>query len=311
MLAALSRATFTTLADSRMLRKVASRYGMRPDGFARRFVAGETIDEAIECATRIERSGMIVTLDHLGERVTTREEATRSTREYMAIVEAIAKAGISRNISVKLTQLGLDIDRATSVDNIRRVLDVASRLDFFVRIDMEGSAYTDQTLEAVDALWGIGSHNIGVVIQAYLKRSPGDLKRVLALGARVRLVKGAYREPKDVAYQHKEEVDRAFVDLMKVLLKEGTYPAIATHDPALLEETKTFAAEQGIDKSGFEFQMLYGIRRDLQRKLVAEGYPFRVYVPFGTDWFSYFMRRLGERPANVGFVLKGLLQEEA
>ena len=311
MIAALSRATFSTLADSRTLKKIASRYGMQPHGFARRFVAGETIDEAIECATRIERSGMTVTLDHLGERVTTREEATRSTREYMAMVESIAKAGISRNISVKLTQLGLDIDRATSVDNIRRVLDVASKSDFFVRIDMEGSAYTDQTLEAVNSLWGIGSHNIGVVIQAYLKRSPDDLKRVLALGMRVRLVKGAYREPKDVAFQDKEDVDRAFVDLMKVLLREGTYPAIATHDPVMIDETKKFAAEQGIGKSTFEFQMLYGIRRDLQRSLVAEGYPFRVYVPFGTDWFPYFMRRLGERPANVGFVVKGLLREEA
>ena len=311
MIAALSRATFSTLADSRTLKKVASRYGMRPHGFARRFVAGETTEEAIDCAGRIERTGMMVTLDHLGERVTTREEATRSTREYMAMVEAIAKAGISRNISVKLTQLGLDIDRATAVDNIRRVLDVASRLDFFVRIDMEGSAYTDPTLEAVSSLWGIGSHNIGVVIQSYLKRSPEDLRRVLALGMRVRLVKGAYREPKDIAFQDKEDVDRAFAELMRTLLAEGTYPAIATHDPAMIDETKKFAASQGIDRSKFEFQMLYGIRRDLQRKLVADGYPFRVYVPFGTDWFPYFMRRLGERPANVGFVLKGLLGEEA
>jgi proline dehydrogenase len=311
MIAALSRATFTTLADSRTLKKIASRYGMRPNGFARRFVAGDTVEEAIECATRLETSGMTVTLDHLGERVTTREEATRSTREYMAMVESIARAGISRNISVKLTQLGLDIDRATSVDNVRRVLDVASKADFFVRIDMEGSAYTEQTLEAVDSLWGIGCHNIGVVIQAYLKRSLEDLQRVLALGMRVRLVKGAYREPKDVAFQDKEDVDRAFVDLMRVLLREGTYPAIATHDPAMIDETKKFAAEQGIGKSTFEFQMLYGIRRDLQRSLVAEGYPFRVYVPFGTDWFPYFMRRLGERPANVGFVVKGLLHEEA
>ena len=253
---------------------------------------------------------MMVTLDHLGERVTTPDEATRSTREYMAIVEAIARAGVSRNISVKLTQLGLDIDRATAVDNIRRVLDVASKLDFFVRIDMEGSAYTEQTLEAVHTLWGIGYRNIGVVIQAYLKRSPEDLERVLALGVRVRLVKGAYREPKEVAFQDKDEVDRAFLDLMKVLLREGRYPAIATHDPAMIDATKTFAAEQGNDRSAFEFQMLYGIRRDLQRALVSEGYPFRLYVPFGTDWFPYFMRRLGERPANVGFVLKEILREE-
>jgi proline dehydrogenase len=311
MLDTLSRATFTTLAGSRVLKQVASRYGMRPRGFARRFVAGETMGEAVDCAARIEQSGMTVTLDHLGERVTSREEATRSTREYMTIVEAVAAAGISRNLSVKLTQLGLDIDRATSIDNLRRVLDVASKLEFFVRIDMEGSAYTDQTFETFDTLWGIGCRNIGIVIQAYLKRSPTDLERVNALGARVRLVKGAYREPKDIAYQEKEEVDAAFVGLMRLLLTQGHSPAIATHDPAMIDETKRFAAENGIDRAAFEFQMLYGVRRDLQRALTAEGHPFRVYVPFGTDWFPYFMRRLGERPANVGFVLKSLLREEA
>jgi proline dehydrogenase len=310
MLEALSRATFSALADSRTLKKVASRFGMRPQGFARRFVAGETMDEAIRCAASLEQGGMTVTLDHLGERVTSRDEATRSTREYIAIVEAAAAAGISRNLSVKLTQLGLDIDRATSVDNMRRLLDVASTADFFVRIDMEGSAYTEQTLEAVDTLWSIGCRNIGVVIQSYLKRSPSDLKRMIALGPRVRLVKGAYKEPKEIAFQDKDDVDRAFVELMQVLLTQSPYPAIATHDPAMIAQTKAFAASNGIDKSAFEFQMLYGIRRDLQRALVAEGYPFRVYVPFGTDWFPYFMRRLGERPANIGFVLKGIVREE-
>jgi proline dehydrogenase len=310
MIAALSRAAFTTLAGSRVLKTVASRYGMRPHGFARRFIAGETTEEALACAQRIERDGMLVTLDHLGERVTSREAATRATREYIAIVEAIAAAGVSRNISVKLTQLGLDIDRATSVDNIRRVLDVASKADFFVRIDMEGSPYTEQTFEAFETLWGIGCQNIGMVVQAYLKRSPKDLERLIALGARVRLVKGAYREPKEIAYQEKEDVDRAFLDLMRILLKTGTYPAIATHDPVLVEETRRFAAEQGIDRSTFEFQMLYGIRRDLQRALVRDGHPFRVYVPFGTDWFPYFMRRLGERPENVGFVLKSVFRDE-
>jgi proline dehydrogenase len=310
MIDALSRAMFSALADNRTLKKVASRYGMRPDGFARRFVAGETMAEAIRCAASIEGSGMTVTLDHLGERVTSRDEATRSTKEYIAIVEAAAAAGISRNLSVKLTQLGLDIDRATSVDNMRRLLDVASRADFFVRIDMEGSAYTDQTLEAVDTLWGIGCRNIGVVIQSYLKRSPADLKRMIALGPRVRLVKGAYKEPKEIAFQDKADVDRAFIELMQVLLTETPYPAIATHDPVMIDQTKAFAAARGIDKSAFEFQMLFGIRRDLQRALTAEGYPFRVYVPFGTDWFPYFMRRLGERPANIAFVFKGIVGEE-
>jgi proline dehydrogenase len=284
---------------------------MRPHGFARRFIAGETTDEAIACARRIEQDGMLVTLDHLGERVTSREAATRATREYMAIVEAIAAAGISRNISVKLTQLGLDIDRATSVDNIRRVLDVAEKADFFVRIDMEGSPYTEQTFEAFETLWGIGCRNIGTVVQAYLKRSPKDLERLIALGTRVRLVKGAYREPKEIAYQDKEDVDRAFLDLMKRLLQTGTYPAIATHDPDLIDATRRFAAEQGIEKSRFEFQMLFGIRRDLQRTLVRDGHPFRVYVPFGTDWFPYFMRRLGERPANVAFVVNSVFRDKA
>jgi proline dehydrogenase len=310
MLDALSKATFSALANSTVLKTIATRYGMRRHGFARRFVAGETTEEAIACAARIEETGMTVTLDHLGERVTSREAATQATRDYMAVVEAAAKAGISRNLSVKLTQLGLDIDRATSVDNIRRVLDVASKADFFVRIDMESSVYTEQTFETFDTLWGIGCRNIGIVIQSYLKRSPGDLKRMNALGARVRLVKGAYREPKEVAFQEKEDVDRAFVELMQILLREGTYPAIATHDPAMIEQTKAYAAANGIEQTAFEFQMLYGIRRDLQRSLTAEGYPFRLYVPFGTDWFSYFMRRLGERPANVGFVLKSLFRED-
>jgi len=309
---ALSKATFSALASNGVLQKLASRFGMRrPNGFARRFVAGETMDEAIVCASRLEREGLTVTLDHLGEKVTSREAATAATKDYMAIVQAAADAGISRNVSVKLTQLGLDIDRATSVDNIRRVLDVASKADFFVRIDMESSVYTEQTFETFDTLWGIGSRNIGMVIQAYLRRSPEDVKRLNAMGARVRLVKGAYSERKDVAFQEKEEVDRAFVDLMQVLLTEGTYPAIATHDPAMIEATTRFAAERHIDKQAYEFQMLYGIRRDLHRSLSAAGHPFRVYVPFGTDWFPYFMRRLGERPANVGFVVKSLFREQA
>ena len=311
MLDALSKATFSTLAGSRILKTLASRLGMRrPASFARRFVAGETLEEAIQCARRIERAGLTVTLDYLGERVTSRAAATQATRAYMAIVEAVHQAGISRNLSVKLTQLGLDIDRATAVDRIRQVLDVASNADFFVRIDMEASAYTQQTFETFDTLWGLGFRNIGVVIQSYLKRSADDVKRMNALGARVRLVKGAYREPKEVAFQQKEDVDRAFVELMQALLREGAYPAIATHDPAMIDETKRFAAAHGIDKQAFEFQMLFGIRRDLQRALAREGYPFRVYVPFGTEWFPYFMRRLGERPANLGFVVKSLIKEE-
>jgi len=311
MLQALSRATFSTLADSPLLKKAASRFGMRTSSsFARRFVAGETMDEAIAVAAALERQGQIVTLDYLGERVTTQEAALTATKQYGAIIRAAAGAGISRNLSVKLTQLGLDIDRATCIDNLRRVLDVAAQADFFVRVDMESSEYTQQTFEAFESLWGIGCRNIGIVIQAYLHRSPADVARMNELGVRVRLVKGAYQEPKDVAFQNKGEVDRAFIDLMKVLLTSGNYPAIATHDPAMIDATQAFANERGLARTAYEFQLLYGIRRDLQHALSAGGHPVRIYVPFGTEWFPYFMRRLGERPANVGFVVKSLFREQ-
>jgi proline dehydrogenase len=311
MIGAVSRATFSSLAGSRTLRMVASRYGMRkPHSFARRFVAGETLDEAIAAARKIETLGMTVTLDHLGEAVSSSAAAIGAARDYMAIVEAIAQAGITRNISVKLTQLGLTVDRATAVDNMRRVLDTATRLECFVRIDMEGSAYTEQTFEVFDTLWDLGARNIGVVIQSYLRRSPGDLRRMNERGARVRLVKGAYQEPREIAFAEKADVDAAYIALMETLFRHGTYPAIATHDPAMIAHARAFTARHGIDRRAFEFQMLYGIRRDLQRRLVSEGYTVRVYVPYGTEWFPYFMRRLGERPANVGFVARSLLKEE-
>jgi proline dehydrogenase len=311
MFAAVSRATFASLAGSRTLKMLASRYGMRKrHSFARRFVAGETLEEAIAAAKKIESLGMTVTIDHLGEAVSTSASAIAAARDYMAVVEAIAKAEITRNVSVKLTQLGLTVDRATAVDNMRRVLDIASRVECFVRIDMEGSQYTAQTFEVFETLWDLGARNIGVVIQSYLRRSPGDLRRMNELGARVRLVKGAYREPRDIALAEKADVDAAYIALMETLFRQGTYPAIATHDPTMIEHAKAFTARHGIDRKAFEFQMLYGIRRDLQRALVGEGYAVRIYVPFGTEWYAYFMRRLGERPANLGFVARSLLREE-
>ena len=310
MLDALPKAAFSVLAGSGKLKTLASRYGMRrADSFARRFIAGETVAEAIDAARVIERDGLMVTLDLLGESVSSAEAAAQATRTYVAMMNEIEKSGIGRNISIKLTQLGLDIDRATTIDNLRRILDAATPGDFFVRIDMEASAYTEATLEIFEAVWDIGYRNVGVVIQSYLKRSEADVRRVNALGARVRLVKGAYREPKTVAFQQKAEVDAAFIELMQLLLSEGTYPAIASHDPAMISATQGFAAAQKIDKSRYEFQMLYGIRRDLQATLSKEGHPFRVYVPFGQEWFPYFMRRLGERPANVGFVVRSILKE--
>jgi proline dehydrogenase len=310
MLQAVSKTFFQLLAGSRSLKKLASRYGMRtPGGFARRFIAGETVEEAIDVARRIEASGLFVTLDYLGESVASIAEADAATRAYIGLLELIAAAGVERNISLKLTQLGLTIDRATCVDNLRRVLDAARASDFFVRVDMENSPYTAVTLEVFETMWQQGYRNAGVVLQSYLRRSEGDAARMNSLGARVRLVKGAYKEPKDAAYQSKEEVDAAFVRLMRVLLTEGTYPAIATHDPAMLEATCAFAAERRISLSGFEVQMLYGIRRDLQKSLSREGLRVRVYVPFGREWFPYFMRRLGERPANIGFVIRGVAAE--
>ena len=310
MLDATSKALFHSLAKVTALQRLASRYGMRQGGFARRFIAGETVDEAEAAVRGLDARGLLLTLDYLGESVKTTVEADAATVEYRRIIQAIVASGIERNVSLKLTQLGLDVDRATCVDNLRRILDPATEHGFFVRIDMENSPYTDVTLQVFETLWQQGYRNIGVVLQSYLTRTPADIARINALGARIRLVKGAYKEPKTVAFQNKEEVDEAFVRLMRELLDHGTYPAIATHDPTMIDATKRYVAEKGYASDRFEFQMLYGIRRDLQASLVKEGYRMRVYVPFGQQWFPYFMRRLGERPANVGFVLKSLLREE-
>ena len=310
MLHAASKAFFHLLAQNGVLKKLASRYGMRrPSSFARRFIAGETIEEAIEAARAIQARGMTLTLDLLGESVTDLERADAATRDYIAVLRAVEQSGIERNISLKLTQLGLDVDKASAIDNLRKLLERAEPDGFFVRIDMESSAYTDVTLEIFETLWHHGSHGIGVVLQSALMRSEHDLARMNALGARVRLVKGAYQEPKTVAYAQKADVDAAYARMLKTLLTAGNYPAIATHDEVMIDLAKQYAHEHGVASDRFEFQMLYGIRRDLQARLAQEGYRVRVYVPFGREWFPYFMRRLGERPANVAFVLRGLLGE--
>jgi len=307
---ALSKAFFGTLAGSRRLKRLASRYGMRSDrSFARRFVAGETVAEAIRVAQVLEAQGLTQTLDLLGESVGNEAAAHAATDAYLAITPAIVAADVDRNISIKLTQLGLDLDRDLCVANLRAILARARDDGFFVRIDMENSPYTEATLDIFEQVWREGLTNVGVVLQSALKRSDADLARMLALGARVRLVKGAYVEPPSLAYQLKRDVDDAYVRLMEALLPAGTFPAIATHDPDMIEATKAYARAQGIPPDRFEFQMLYGVRRDLQASLRAEGYLVRVYVPFGREWFPYFMRRLGERPANVGFVVRGILRE--
>jgi len=307
---AASKAFFHTLAQSTTLQRLASKYGMAsPRSFARRFIAGETIDEAIAASRNIQAQNLLLTLDYLGESVATLAEADAATREYLRMIDVIVASGIERNVSLKLTQLGLDVDKATCVDNLRRILDPARRHGFFVRIDMENSPYTSVTLDIFETLWQQDYRNVGVVLQSCLYRTEEDVRRMIALGARIRLVKGAYKEPKSVAYQDKAEVDAAYVREMKLLLDGGNYPAIATHDPAIIDTTLAYATAQGVAKDRFEFQMLYGIRRDLQASLTSRGYRMRVYVPFGRQWFPYFMRRLGERPANVGFVLKSLLRE--
>jgi proline dehydrogenase len=310
MLDALSKSFFHALARSARIERMASRIGMAtPTSFARRFIAGENAEEAIEAAKAIQARGMLLTLDQLGESITTLAEAEAATKVYLALVEKIRAAGSDRNISVKPTQLGLDIDEAVCVENITRILDLATRHDFFVRIDMENTPYIQKTLDMFASVWAKGFRNTGVVLQSAVFRSEEDAKAVSRMGARVRLVKGAYKEPAALAHQAKSDVDAAFVRIMQVLLAEGTYPAIATHDPAMIAAAKAFAARKGIGQDAYEFQMLYGIRRDLQQQLVADGYRMRIYVPFGKQWFPYFMRRLGERPANVGFVLKGILSD--
>ena len=310
MLDAASKTFFHLIAKSKTLKKMASRYGMRsPTSFARRFIAGETIGEAIDAARAVEGRGMHITLDLLGESVTNLDEADAATRDYLAMIDAIVQSGIERNLSLKLTQLGLDVDKASAVDNLRKILERAEPAGFFVRIDMESSAYTDVTLEIFETLWHQNARNIGIVLQSALMRSEADLARVNALGARIRLVKGAYKEPKQVAHQNKRDVDAAYARMMKTLITDGHHAAIATHDPEMIDVARRWAADHGVAADRFEFQMLYGVRRDLQAALVKAGYQVRVYIPFGREWFPYFMRRLGERPANVMFVIRGILGE--
>jgi proline dehydrogenase len=305
-----SKALFFALSRSTTLKRLASKYGMAtPESFARRFIAGETVEEAIRDARILQARGLLLTLDYLGESVRTTDEASAATREYVRLIDVIVKSGIERNISLKLTQLGVTVDRATCVDNLRRILDPAGKHGFFVRIDMENSPYTAVTMEVFETLWQQEYRNIGVALQAALHRTATDVRRMIELGARVRLVKGAYKEPPAAAIQAQKDVDAAFVQLMHLLLDEGAYPAIATHDEAIIAKTCAYAHGRNIARDRFEFQMLYGIRRDLQASLVADGHRMRIYLPFGKQWFPYFMRRLGERPANVGFVLRAILGE--
>ena len=274
---------------------------------ARRFVAGETLEEAIAAARRCNEAGLMASLDYLGENVASTSDAQRSREAYLEIFEAIDREKLQANVSCKLTQLGLDINTEFCTGLVLSIAERAAGFDNFLRIDMEGSPYTQRTIDLVKF---VRSRNpaVGTVIQSYLYRSEKDVGELLACGCRIRLVKGAYKEPVDVAFSRKADVDANYVRLMQMLLPSGFYHAIATHDPCLIAATIRYAAEKRISKDDFEFQMLYGIRTDLQRRMVKNGYRVRIYIPFGKDWFPYFMRRLAERPANVGFILRNFFR---
>ena len=274
---------------------------------ASRFVAGEMLDDALAVGRRLKAEGIALTLDRLGESVNSLDEAAAARDEYLRAIETMQQSGAEPNVSLKLTQFGLDLSGDACRANVERLVRRAAQLGGFVRIDMESSGYVDRTLSLVTDLYA-RYQAVGTVVQSYLYRAQGDVENLCDLGIRVRLCKGAYLESASVAFPRKADVDRNYVTLMKILLERGNYPAIATHDERMIAEAKAFAAARNVPRENFEFQMLYGIRRDLQRQLVAEGYRLRLYVPFGKAWYPYYMRRLAERPANVLFILRNLLR---
>jgi proline dehydrogenase len=277
---------------------------------ARRFVAGETLDEALGAIRELNARGITATLDLLGESVTNEREARAARDEYLAMLDRIQEQRLDSNVSVKLTAMGLDISEDLCASIMHDILTRAQTYGSFVRLDMESSEYTDRTLSLFEErLYPPYKEHVGIVLQSYLYRTMADVERANALGARVRLCKGAYKEPASVAFQDKAEVDANYVKCMHALMRDGNYPGLATHDPRMIDEAKRFAEAEGIAKDRFEFQMLYGIRRDLQEQLVQEGYRMRVYIPYGTQWYPYLMRRLAERPANVAFITGNIVRE--
>lgn len=292
-----------------MLRGAAekSRIGRR---LSSRFVAGMTVEDALRATRVTNEHGMSVSVDNLGENVTNAGEAKESAKLYHEMIDEISARHLDANVSLKLTHMGLDVDEKLSRTIVDELVGHAARRGNFVRVDMEGSPYTQKTLDVVRELHRRPGNagRVGAVIQAYLHRSRKDVEESCAEKIRIRLCKGAYKEPAEIAYQAKKDVDANFVLLMKILLKSGTYHGIATHDPKMIEATKAFARSEKIAPESFEFQMLYGIRRDLQQQLVRDGWRMRVYIPFGTEWYPYLMRRLAERPANAFFILKNLFK---
>lgn len=307
MLASALRAFFLWLSDRRWLGRVAMATPLvRRMPF--RFVAGTTLDQAVSAVRSLNASGMSATLDVLGESVEDRASADRAAAAYVDAIERIAAHRLDANVSIKLTQMGLDLGVEECLSVMAPVVDAGDRLDIFIRIDMESSEYTDRTLEVVRSLRSDG-HDVGPVIQSYLHRSPADVERLAAERVRTRICKGAYAESPEIAHQERLAVGDAFVALCEELLRADAYPAVATHDPDMLQRVGAVARERGIGQDRFEYQMLYGVRRDLQRQLVQAGNRLRIYVPYGTEWYPYFMRRLAERPANVLFILRSVFGE--
>jgi len=277
---------------------------------ASRFVAGETIDEAIPAVRALNARGITASLDLLGESVNHEEEARTTARSYLEILDRIKAEKLDANVSLKLTAMGLDVSEDLCVANVQAVLDRARDYDSFVRLDMESSEYTERTLHMFEhRLYPSYPKNVGIVLQSYLRRTPADVELANRLGCRVRICKGAYQEPASVAFPDKRDVDATYVRCMHALMTDGNYPGLATHDERIIAEAKRFATERKIPADRYEFQMLYGVRRDLQEALVRGGYRMRVYVPFGTQWYPYLMRRLAERPANVAFMTGNVVKE--
>ena len=305
------RSFFISLSESRWLRALAehSAPGQRVSG---RFVAGTQLEDALRVTQQLNSAGLSVSIDNLGENVSNSDEARHSAGLYRQLIEQISARKLNANVSLKLTHMGLDVDPQLARENVSTLVAQCSATEpkNFVRVDMEGSAYTQRTLDFVHELHRQPGNQgcVGAVIQSYMRRSEQDVANLLSERIRIRLCKGAYQEPEEIAFQAKAEVDTNYVKLMKMLLKSGVYHGLATHDEKMINAAKEFATREGIPRDSFEFQMLYGIRRDLQQALVRDGWCMRVYVPFGTEWYPYFMRRLAERPANVRFVVKNLLR---
>ena len=302
------KGTLLYLANRRPVQRLVMRHDLLR-GLTQRYVAGEELEDGIVVAETLNTQGLLVSLDHLGESVTSPAAARRAVAAYVDALEALASEQVEGNVSLKLTQLGLDLSRDMCVAHLRKILERARELDSFVRIDMESSAYTQRTLDVHQELWNAGFRNVGIVLQAYLYRTAADVERSIEMGVPVRLCKGAYLEPSRVAFAGKGEVDANYARLMERLLVAGNHPAIATHDERLINRVLDIARAEKIAPDRFDFEMLFGVRRDLQLRLVNGGWQVRVYLPYGQEWYPYLVRRLAERPANLGFFARSVLAE--